>query len=350
MCDTDDMLDYYQLSSELLRALRGRRSQAQLSRQLGYASNVVFDWESGRRQPTAAKAFALARRTGVDVGRALQEFLREPVIRDKLDTARGVAQLMSDVRGTRRIVELATDLGCSRFAVSRWLYGSTEPKLPEFLAYMEHTTLRLLDFVATLVDVSVLSSVGAQWRELALARQLAYEVPWSQAVLRALELEEYRRLSQHDPGWIARTLGITVAEEARCLELLEQSGQVSRERGRLKLAQVRTVDTRADPARSRELRAFWARVATERFVAGADGEFAFNLFGVSEVDLDRIRQLQRAHFSELRAIVARSEPTERVVLLNFQILPLTVTASQAPSPQPSQRFAVRRTRSRVDAG
>jgi hypothetical protein len=56
---------------------------------------------------------------------------------------------------------------------------------------------------------------------------------------------------------------------------------------------------------------------------GTRREFAFNLFGVSAADLERIRQLQRAYFSELRSIVARSEPTERVVLLNLQILPLT---------------------------
>ena len=322
------MRDYATLSTELLRALRGKRSQAQLSRRLGFASNVVFDWESGRRQPTAAKALFLARRAGVDLPRAASTFLRgaPPA---KLDSARGVMLLMRELRGTRSIAELAKALGRSRFVVSRWLQGATEPKLADFLAFVEHTTLRLLDFLATLVDVAALPSVRVQWRELSLARQLAYDVPWSHAVLRVLELEEYGRLPRHLPGWIADRLGISASEEARCLELLERSGQIHRERGRWQLAQVSTVDTRADPARSRELRAFWARTATERFAAGADGEFAFNLFGVSGVDLERIRQLQRAYFSELRGIVARSEPTERVVLLNLQILPLTAAKMNA---------------------
>ncbi|HKP62265.1 MAG TPA: DUF4423 domain-containing protein [Polyangiales bacterium] len=318
------MRDYVQLSRELLRALRGRRSQAQLSRRLGYASNVVFDWESGRRAPTAASALLLARRTGVDVAHVLQTFLRSPArARGKLETPRGVRDLMLEMRGNLQIAELARAIGCSRFAVSRWLQGSTQPKLPDFLAFVEHSTLRLLDFLAAFVDVEALPSVRAQWRELSLARQLAYDVPWSHAVLRALELEEYRSLQRHVPGWIAGRLGIAEAEERRCLELLERSGQIQRERGRLSVAETRTVDTRSDPARSRELRAFWARVGTDRFAAGAEGEFAFNLFGVSSADLERIRQLQRAFFSELRSIVARSEPTEQVVLLNLQLLPLS---------------------------
>ncbi len=150
-----------------------------------------------------------------------------------------------------------------------------------------------------------------------------YDVPWSHAVLRALELADYRRLEQHAPGWIASKLGISACEEERCLELLERSGQITRARGKLAVAEARTVDTRADPARSRQLRAFWIQVGTERFAAGADGEFAFNLFGVSSADLARIRQLQRAYFNELRSIVARSEPTEHVVLTNIQLLSLT---------------------------
>ena len=36
------------LSRELIRQLRGRRSQMQLSRKLGLRSNLAYRWESGR--------------------------------------------------------------------------------------------------------------------------------------------------------------------------------------------------------------------------------------------------------------------------------------------------------------
>ena len=38
---------------QLLRALRGKRSQVAFSRRLGYRGNPIADWEAGRRTPTA---------------------------------------------------------------------------------------------------------------------------------------------------------------------------------------------------------------------------------------------------------------------------------------------------------
>src|SRR5690348_9887092 len=50
-------MDYPRLASELLRALRARRSQTAFSRRLGYAANVAYAWESGRRFPAARALF-----------------------------------------------------------------------------------------------------------------------------------------------------------------------------------------------------------------------------------------------------------------------------------------------------
>jgi hypothetical protein len=47
------------------------------------------------------------------------------------------------------------------------------------------------------------------------------------------------------------------------------------------------------------------------------------LCGVSNADLERLRELQRSYFLELRSIVARSAPVEQVVLVNLQLLPLS---------------------------
>ena len=49
------------------------------------------------------------------------------------------------------------------------------------------------------------------------------------------------------------------------------------------------------------------------------------------MDLERIRQLQRSYFSALRSIVARSEPTEHVVLTNLQLLPLHAHGGTIPA-------------------
>jgi transcriptional regulator with XRE-family HTH domain len=71
-------LDYQQAARDLVRALRGRRSQRALSRRLGYTTNVIYTWEAGRRWPTAAEALRLAERTGVELRAALTRFFPNP--------------------------------------------------------------------------------------------------------------------------------------------------------------------------------------------------------------------------------------------------------------------------------
>ncbi|HEX2879444.1 MAG TPA: helix-turn-helix transcriptional regulator, partial [Polyangiaceae bacterium] len=52
---------------QLLERLRGRRSQLQLSRKLGFTSNVIYTWESGRRFPEVSNFFRIAELARVPV-------------------------------------------------------------------------------------------------------------------------------------------------------------------------------------------------------------------------------------------------------------------------------------------
>jgi len=318
--------DYEALASELLRALRGERSQTAFARRLGYKSNIVYSWEAGRAFPTAAKALWAAQRTGIDVRAALVSLYRKPPgSLERLDatTPAGVVQFLNDLRGRSTVQQIAKATGHNRFAVARWFKGEAQPRLPDFLRLVEATSLRLLDLLGGLVDPLELPSVRAAWSELELARAATYSEPWSQAVLRALELGDYEKLPAHEPGWIARRLDIEPEREARALELLLATGQIVMARGRYEpLAETRVIDTRRDPAGAHALRVFWSEVALQRLRDQAEGLFSHSVLAVSEFDLQRIRELQKAYYQEVRAIVAQSQPVERVALLNLQILAL----------------------------
>lgn len=309
-------MDYAQLSAELLRALRGKRSQQALCRRLGSKSNVVHQWERGHSFPTAARTLEVAARVGVDVPQAFREFYRTlPRWLEERDpaTPEGVAAFLDDLRGSTSMVELARYSGKSRFAIARFLSGDAEPRLPDFLRLIEASSLRLLDFIEQLVDPRLLPSAKARWERLTAARRLAYDEPWSQAVLRALELSSYAALTQHKPGWIARRIGISAQEEHKCLERLAESGQIVWRSSRWQIENVMALDTRRDPDAARRLRAWWLRRGATRIEAGERG-LMYNLLGVSSADLERLRALQKAYLTEVRAIVARSEPVEHVVL------------------------------------
>ena len=318
-------MDYERVSAEFLRALRGGRSQTAFARRLGYRSNVIYTWESGRGWPTAAKTFSAARRIGVDPREAIARFYRTtPDWLSRWDpaTPSGVARLLTDLKGRMSVQELAERVDRSRFAVSRWLKGTAQPPLPDFFALVEASSMRLLDFIAAFVSPAELSSVAELWRDLEANRAAAYQAPWSQAVLRALELVDYAALAAHRRGWIARRIGITEEEEVACLELLEKSGQILWDGARWVIQRILTVDTRGDPVVTRRLREWWSEVGMDRLRSGADGTFSYNVCGVSAADYERIRGLYRAFFLEMQSVVARSEPVERVVLVNAQIFGL----------------------------
>jgi transcriptional regulator with XRE-family HTH domain len=313
-----------QTAAEFLRALRGSRSQAVFARRLGYRSNVAHNWEHGRSWPSAARTLWIAERLGLDVRLALGQFYRlAPSWLDQTDvtSSKGLSLLLRDLKGKESVAHLAQVMGKSRFTLTRWLNAKTEPKLPEFLHYVECSTLRLLDFIAVFVDPAALPSLRPQWIELQQARRLAYDEPWSQAVLRALELVAYRQRKAHSSAWLAARLGISGSHVDHCLQLLADSGQIAWEGQHWKIKTVRALDTGRDREAAQALRAWWGQVGVERAKAGKPGA-VYNLFGVSRFDLERLRLLQKNYLSEVRNIVAQSSPVESVVLAVDMLLDL----------------------------
>jgi transcriptional regulator with XRE-family HTH domain len=321
----DPTLDYRTLSVELLRALRGGRSQSGFARRLGYRSNVVHAWESGRSFPTAARALEAAERVGADVAGACRALHRElpEAVSGSWASRPGVAQWLSSLRRGAKLRELSERSGRNRFQISRWLAGTAEPRLPDFLCLIEALSFRLVDFLAALVPPGQLPSIAERHRALHEARRATYREPWSQAVLRVLETERYRALPAHDGALVGRWLGIDAARVERSVDALIVTGQARRTGPRYEPTHDSpTLDTRQDPAAARALREHWSEVALERQRAGAEGLFSHALIGVSEADLEQLRSLQKDYYQKVRAVVARSAPVERVALLNLSLVRL----------------------------
>jgi hypothetical protein len=81
------------------------------------------------------------------------------------------------------------------------------------------------------------------------------------------------------------------------------------------------VDTRGGKRALTALKRHWAVVATDRIAEPRTGDlFAYNVLSVSAADLDRVRERLRVAFREIRAIVAASEPSEKVALVNLHLV------------------------------
>jgi transcriptional regulator with XRE-family HTH domain len=292
---------------------------------------VAYAWESGRRWPTAAETLRAAQRTGIDVRAALSRFYgtdprwmpADPV------SPQALAIFMDDLRGSHPVSALARESGLSRYALTRWLSGQTQPRLPDFFHYIEATSLRLVDFITSFVEPDQVPAIADTWARLEARRRGAFELPWTQAVIRAFELADYRALPCHETTWIAKRLGIPEQEAHRCIDHLIETGQLRWEGKHLALDAI-AVDTRRRPDVGRRLKQHWTQVAGDRIRDGAPGQFSYNVFTVSRADFERIRELHLNYYQELRNVVANSEPGECVAIANVQLFALD---GQSKEPQ-----------------
>jgi transcriptional regulator with XRE-family HTH domain len=317
-------MDYERLASELVRKLRGARSQPALSRRLGYHANVVYLWESGRRFPPASGLFRLAARSQLEptllarwLGAAAPALLPSW-------SARHTGQLLSLLAPGVLASELSRSLGVDRGTVARWLSGRTEPRLPVLLRLVDKVSHRLVELIELFCDPAQLPVLASLYRDLKAQERLAYDAPSSHLVMRALELDAYQALPRHQPGLIAAATGLTLAEEEHYLSALKQAGQVRRDRaGLYRVARVLTLDTRRDPERNRRLKRHFAAAALARLEtlpSPARSLFSYNLFCASRADLEQIRELHVEYFERMRRIVAASKQADHVVLINQQLV------------------------------
>jgi DNA-binding phage protein len=338
---------YERIAVELVRALRGRRSRPAFSRVLGYRSNVVQRWELRVSWPTASSFFEVCERLRIDTRAAVSRFLRrEPswLAQRGVCHPAGVAALLTDLKGRTPVGVIAERSGYNRFSVSRWLKGTAQPRLPEFLAVLDACSRRVPDFVAELVDPAQLPTLADEWRRLTLAREGVHSQPWSHAVLRALELP-WSGGRRQQVAFLAQKTGLSVAAVEAELNFLVTTDQAALTRQGYHPRPAANVDTGGQAARGLTLKLSWARHALDRLGKGGPGHLGYSLFSVSHKDLKRIWQLQLDYVRAVSSIIAASEPGECVGLYTAALLDLDAgpdnvfTAHEVPPAAVSARRA-----------
>jgi len=158
-------------------------------------------------------------------------------------------------------------------------------------------------------------------------KRLAFELPWTAAVLPMLETTKYaHRCAPHgalDDAWIARQLGAEVHQVTEAIEALADAEVVARRDGKWEVVGSLTVDVRATPADVLQFKRHWLGAAHEQL--SLTDSTSINLFAVSNADLEKIRELQKSTFREIRAIVASSSRSDAAAMMVFHLAEWTDT-------------------------
>jgi transcriptional regulator with XRE-family HTH domain len=316
-------LDVRALTGQIVRALRGRRSQRALSVRLGYRVNVLSGWESGRRAPPAHEVLRMAERVGRDVSQALAAFDARLATGVDPSTEAGVGAIVTALIGERTHAEIARALGESRSTVARWAQAKVAPRFSDLLRLVGECTHRTVDFVGCFADPSSIDAVAREHARIEAQRLLLREDPALAAVLPALTLRAYRRLARHREGWVAARVGITRQQELRGLALLEAAGVVRLRRGKYEVVHDRRVDVRADRDAVVRLQQHWAHVAAER-AGKIEGDLTrFHLVSVATEDLEALRALLGQLFETVDGRLAAVRDPEHVVLIGVLLQKLS---------------------------
>lgn len=311
---------YSRAARELVRAVRGKRSQVALSRRLGYHGNPVTDWEAGRSQPDAEELVRAAQLARLPVKSAFERLLSGTLPRAE-DGGVDLPEWLDALRGSSSIAELARRMDRSRHCVRRWLSGESRIKLADFIELLDTVTGRAHDWVAELVPIERVPALLEQHTRASRAHSLALELPWTEAILRVLETTTYRRDPRSSEALIAAWLDIPLSSVEEALARLEEAGILMREGGRYVAMRELSIDTRAAPEARRELRRHWLSAMLDRARSPHPSDWvAYNMMSLSRADLERVREQLKATYREVRSVVSASTPAEEVALVLMQLV------------------------------
>jgi transcriptional regulator with XRE-family HTH domain len=311
-------MDFYALQTELLVAIRRGISQAHLSKKLGFRSNRVHNWETGKSSVSWSEFCHLCEAQRIPLDLACQSKAHFE------GSAKETQMLVRHLFGKNTSAQLAQRLGVSRSMVSRWQTGKVEPSLTQMLQFMEVNLYSLPEFLAALVPVEKLPSVKTVLERERKEKQLHRENPWIAALLLYIRTVEYNRLPKHVEGFLAKKLGIPVEVERTVVKALLELGVLEWE-GKILAPARRTIDTNIDPASNLKIREYWLNrsLATVRkgVPLGERNRLGYMLFNTTPETYEKVRQLYFAFFQDLHNVVLESKgASDQVHLLQMHIL------------------------------
>lgn len=313
---------YERLQAEVLMAMRGRLSQVQLSRKLGFNSNKVHRWES-QLAPLSWHEFC-------DFCEALKLRVKE-ACRTTLayeGKPRETAALTTHLFGQNRNVDLANRFGVSASMVSRWKTGKVVPSLAQVLQFIDHSFFSLPQFIGKLVPIEKVRSLQMRLELEREERELHYDNPWIAALLLYMRTIEYDGLAKHDSTLLSKRLGIDREKVTEVFAELERIGAVAKEEGREIYAPTnRSLNTSGDQEGNRRLREYWSNRCLETIKKGMPererNSWGYMVFNTSPETYRQIRERYLQFYQDIHQIVSSSTTAcDSVYLLNVQILNL----------------------------
>lgn len=217
-------MNYDSLSKEILIGLRGKRTQRELSKLLGYDFNQVGKWESGATLFHWPDFTKLCDALEIPWRKVTEDtFLFHSVENDQPFP---IFSILCQFHGPLEVDEIALALNKSRSSVLRLQHDQVKLDFVDVLRLMDLRPYVLQNWLGRFVDLGLLSSGKEKFDlETRLFKSLL-SVPWAPVVNAALRLEEYNRLPVHSDEWIAEKTALSSADVKIAIDRLLETGAI----------------------------------------------------------------------------------------------------------------------------
>ena len=308
------------LQMDILKCMRGNKSQTWMSRRLGHSYNKYSKWEAGTLGLPWTEFNKIAKILRVDLGEPLKKYLLFHGPCHKYDV------FIEHLIGEMKTAEVAALTGVSRFTVRRWVHRECCPATTEVLALIDRLTPRLPEVIAEWVEIEKIPSLRDKWNKREAERTIYYESPWAAAVIRCLELSQYSEQNEPKSDFIAKYIGISKEQEKATISALKKIKAIRRKGGRW-YANENRLYTNVDKLGFNRLRLYWLnRIVNhlEKTPGGTKGAIAGQtIFSISDKGFEKIRVLFHEFYKNVRMVIEEDKgPPSIVGILSSQLFDL----------------------------
>lgn len=307
--------DYNRLSIAIVKNLRGKRTQNQMSKRLGYSYNQVNKWESGVKRIKWIEFVNFTNVMKFDLKSVLLNTMT--FYGDLLDTKGLYHRLVFD----RSVSEIAAMLSKPEAAIRRWSRGDQEFILADCLEMLDKFLNVLPSFLSFFPSIDLPPDFSHINRDLTEIKE-TYKNPVVSGALYCLKLDSYKKRKKHVEGFIAKQVGISLDQEREFIRQFEKAGIIEKENGLYVIKRKDALDFRMDDSQFNSLVTYWLNRGIQKIesrLPEANRSIkGYHVFPISKEGFKKVEELTFAYYNQLVALVnSDTHPSEFIAAMTI---------------------------------
>jgi transcriptional regulator with XRE-family HTH domain len=256
-------MNYSLLKKQILVQLRGKLSQQELSRKLGYSYNQVGKWETDAKRTKWKDFSEICEVCGVNLEHIVFNVFLD--FKGDFRDSKNVFRSLQTFNSLLSAEALAKKLNCHPSVVKRWIAGSVQPDIEVIFQLLDLRQNFLPTFISQIVDIEKIDSLRNRFHT-EQQDKADFNDPIFLSVWLAVRLKSYKNLERHDDSVLAKLCGLSEETIQHCLPILLQTNHLRLVNGLYQTDnELKFNNMHGDRAMITRMRTYWTGRSLSRF-------------------------------------------------------------------------------------